>query len=39
LGISIGAWSARYLSKEAFDRAILLLLAVIALKLLWDAIG
>ena len=37
LGIAIGAWSARYLSKQAFDRAILILLAVIAVKLLVDA--
>ncbi len=38
LGIRIGAWSAERLSREAFDRAILGLLTVIALKLLWDAI-
>lgn len=37
IGIPIGAWSARFLSKEAFDRLILVLLAVIAVKLIWDA--
>ena len=36
-GISIGSWSARFLSKRAFDRVILALLAVIATKLVWDA--
>lgn len=39
VGIPLGSWAARYLSKKAFDRAILTLLAVIAVKLLWDAIG
>lgn len=37
-GMWAGAWSAKRLSKRAFDRAILVLLAVIALKLLGDAI-
>ena len=37
LGIAVGNWSVRRLSKEAFDRAILVLLASIAVKLLWDA--
>lgn len=38
VGVPIGAWAARYLSKDAFDKAILVLLAVIAVKLLWDAV-
>ena len=38
VGIPLGSWAARYLSKEAFDKAILVLLAVIAVKLLWDAV-
>ena len=38
LGIPIGAWAARFLSKQAFDRLILSLLAVIAVKLIWDAL-
>ena len=38
VGIPIGSWAARYLSREAFDKAILVLLAVIAVKLLWDAV-
>ncbi|MEN8683848.1 sulfite exporter TauE/SafE family protein [Marivita sp.] len=37
LGIPIGSWAARFLSKQAFDRLILSLLAVIAVKLIWDA--
>ncbi|MBT8459511.1 MAG: sulfite exporter TauE/SafE family protein [Boseongicola sp.] len=37
LGIAIGNWSVRRLSKEAFDLAILALLTLIAFKLLWDA--
>lgn len=37
LGIPIGSWAARFLSKQAFDRLILTLLAVIAVKLIWDA--
>lgn len=37
VGMPLGAWAARYLSKRAFDRAILLLLSVIAIKLIWDA--
>lgn len=37
LGISIGSWAARFLSKQAFDRLVLTLLAVIAIKLIWDA--
>lgn len=37
VGIPLGSLSARYLSKQAFDRAILALLAVIAVKLIWDA--
>lgn len=38
VGVPIGAWAARHLSKESFDKAILVLLAVIALKLLRDAV-
>ena len=38
-GIALGSWSAKYLSREAFDRAILALLTLIAVKLLWDAIS
>ncbi|WP_413721044.1 sulfite exporter TauE/SafE family protein [Silicimonas sp. MF1-12-2] len=37
-GVAVGAWAARRLSKEAFDKVILVLLAVIAVKLLWDAV-
>lgn len=39
MGISLGTWIARRFSKEAFDRAILVLLVVIAIKLVWDAFG
>lgn len=39
IGIWIGAWIARRFSKEAFDRVVLVLLAVIAIKLVWDAFG
>lgn len=35
----VGAWAARHVSKERFDRIILVLLAVIALRLLWDALS
>lgn len=38
LGMPLGSWAARHLSKRAFDRAILTLLAVIAVKLMWDAL-
>lgn len=38
IGVPIGSWAARHLSKDAFDKAILVLLAVLALKLLWDAV-
>lgn len=37
LGMPIGAWLGRRLSPETFDRLILILLAVIAAKLFWDA--
>lgn len=37
-GMPVGAWLARRISKETFDRLILGLLAIIALKLLHDAI-
>ena len=36
-GMPIGAWLARRMSAEAFDRLILIVLAVIAAKLFWDA--
>ena len=39
LGIALGNWSARRISKDTFDKGILALLACIAMKLLWDAIG
>jgi uncharacterized membrane protein YfcA len=38
-GMPIGAWLARRMSAQAFDRLILLLLAVIAVKLLFEAFG
>jgi uncharacterized membrane protein YfcA len=34
----VGAWAARRLSKDAFDRMILILLAVIAVRLGWKAV-
>jgi uncharacterized membrane protein YfcA len=34
----VGAWAARRLSKETFDRMILILLAVIAVRLGWKAV-
>ena len=37
-GMPVGAWLAQRISKAAFDRLILVLLAVIALKLIYDAI-
>lgn len=37
IGISIGSFSARFLSKRAFDRVVLAMLTVIATKLVWDA--
>lgn len=37
-GMPVGAWLARRISKEAFDKIILALLAAIAIKLLADAI-
>lgn len=37
-GMPIGAWLARRISKESFDKIILALLGVIALKLLFDAV-
>jgi uncharacterized membrane protein YfcA len=37
-GMPIGAWLARRISKESFDKIILVLLGVIALKLLFDAV-
>lgn len=38
VGVPLGAWAARRLSKEVFDKVILVLLAAIAVKLLWDAV-
>ena len=37
-GMPIGAWLARRISKVSFDKIILVLLGVIALKLIYDAI-
>ncbi len=37
--IPVGAWLARHVSREKFDRIILGLLAVIALRLLWAAVA
>ena len=37
LAMPVGAWLARHLSAAQFDRAILVLLAVLALRLLWTA--
>ncbi|MEO1677186.1 MAG: sulfite exporter TauE/SafE family protein [Pseudomonadota bacterium] len=37
-GIPVGAFAARFASKEVFDRVVLLLLAIIALRLLWSAL-
>lgn len=34
----LGEWAARRISKAAFDRVVLILLAVIAVRLLWNAI-
>ncbi len=34
----VGAWLARRLSAEQFDRAILILLALLALRLIWSAV-
>ena len=33
----LGAWLARHISRETFDRLVLALLAIIALRLLWNA--
>ncbi len=38
-GMPIGAWLARRISKDAFDKIVLALLTVIALKLLYDALA
>ncbi len=35
----VGAWLARHLSRQVFDRVILGLLAVLALRMLWKALG
>ena len=35
----LGAWLARHVSREAFDRLILALLAAIAVRLVWQALG
>ncbi|MBI1415707.1 MAG: TSUP family transporter [Limimaricola sp.] len=34
-GMPLGAWAARHVSRETFDRLIMALLAVVALRLLW----
>ncbi len=39
MGMSLGTWIARRISKKAFDQAVLVLLAAIAIKLTWDAFG
>lgn len=39
MGMWVGAWLARRISREAFDRMILGLLAVLAAKLYWDGLG
>jgi uncharacterized membrane protein YfcA len=35
----IGGYLARYISRQAFDRIILVLLAVVAVRLVWSALG
>jgi uncharacterized membrane protein YfcA len=37
IGMPIGSWLARRMSMRTFDRLILVVLAAIAVKLLWDA--
>jgi uncharacterized membrane protein YfcA len=37
VGMALGGWLGKRLSAKTFDRLILVLLAVIALKLFWDA--
>jgi hypothetical protein len=36
-GMPVGAWLARHISASLFDRIILILLACIALRLVWSA--
>ncbi|OXT00766.1 hypothetical protein B7H23_11860 [Notoacmeibacter marinus] len=38
LFMPLGAWLARYISREAFDRAILILLSLVAVKILADVV-
>ncbi|MCB1417460.1 MAG: sulfite exporter TauE/SafE family protein [Notoacmeibacter sp.] len=38
-GMPVGAWLARYISREMFDRIILAVLTVIALRLLWGSLS
>ena len=35
----LGAWLARFISRETFDRLVLVLLVVIALRLLWNVVA
>jgi uncharacterized membrane protein YfcA len=37
-GMPIGAWAARHVSREAFDKLILSLLTLVAIRLLWVGI-
>lgn len=37
-GMPVGAWLARRISKQVFDKTILALLCVLAVKLVWDAL-
>lgn len=38
-GMPVGAWLARRISKQVFDKTILALLCVLAIKLIWDALS
>ncbi|MEM8630934.1 MAG: sulfite exporter TauE/SafE family protein [Pseudomonadota bacterium] len=38
LFLPVGAWVARYLSPKGFDRLVLLLLGVLAIRLIWSAV-
>lgn len=38
-GMPLGSWLARYVSRAAFEKLILVLLGLIAAKLFWDAFG
>ena len=39
LSMPVGEWAARYMSKAVFDRIILVLLAVIAVRLIWTSVS